>query len=68
MTREAFLRAFKAYAKIHDLDFLWDPGHRKGGHGRVRVGEAFTTVPSGEIKTGLKAATLKQLGLPKDGV
>jgi hypothetical protein len=30
------------------------------------VDHAFTTVPSGEIKTGLKFAILKQLGLPKD--
>jgi hypothetical protein len=58
----------KAYAKAHGLDFVWDPGHGKGGHGRVWVGEAFTTVPSGEIKTGLKAAILRQLGLPKDAV
>jgi hypothetical protein len=38
----------------------------KGGHGTVTVDHAFTTIPSGEIKTGLKFAILKQLGLPKD--
>lgn len=66
--RDAFLRALKAYAKANNLAYSWNAGHGKGGHGRVAVGGAFTTVPSGEIKTGLKFAILKQLGLPKDAV
>jgi hypothetical protein len=66
MRREAFLRALKSYAKANDLAYAWDSTRGKGGHGTVTVGEAFTTVPSGEIKTGLKFAILKQLGLPKD--
>jgi hypothetical protein len=66
--RDAFLRALKAYAKANKLVYSWNSGHGKGGHGRVTVGGVFTTVPSGEIKTGLKSAILKQPGLPKDAV
>ena len=68
MKREAFLRALEAYAKSEDLAFSWDPVRGKGGHGTVTVGSAFTTVPSGEIKAGLKFAILKQLGLPRDAL
>jgi hypothetical protein len=68
MRRDAFLRALRSYAKAHDLAWSWDPDRGKGGHGTVTVGEAFTTVPSGEIKVGLKFAILKQLGLPKNAV
>jgi hypothetical protein len=68
MRREAFLRALKSYARANKLKYSWDPSRGKGGHGTVTVAEAFTTVPSGEIKTGLKFAILKQLGLPKDAV
>ncbi|MDR3513759.1 MAG: hypothetical protein P4L73_19150 [Caulobacteraceae bacterium] len=68
MNRDALIRALRAYAKANGLPFRWDASHGKGGHGRVYVGETFTTLPSGEIKTGLKAAILKQLKLPKDAV
>jgi hypothetical protein len=68
MKREAFLRALKAYAKVNGLVFDWDATRGKGGHGIVTVGEHFTTVPSGELKTGLKFGILKQLHLPRDAV
>ncbi len=68
MKRDAFLRALKAYARDNRLTYAWDPGRGKGGHGTVTVGGLFTTVPSGEIKTGLKFAILKQLGVPKDAL
>ena len=66
--REAFLRELRRCAKARGLKFRWDASHGKGGHGRVYVGDCFSTVPSGEIGTGLKVAILKQLGLPKDAV
>jgi hypothetical protein len=68
MKREEFLRALKSYARANGLSYSWDPSRGKGGHGTVTVGRAFTTVPSGEIRTGLKFAILKQLGVPKDAV
>jgi hypothetical protein len=68
MRRDAFLRTLRSYAKANKLAWSWDPARGKGGHGTVTVGEAFTTVPSGEIKPGLKFAILKQLGLPRDAV
>jgi hypothetical protein len=52
--------------KTGTMSTLWPCD--EGGHGTVTVGEVFTTVPSGEIKTGLKSAILKQLGLPKGAV
>lgn len=68
MKREAFLRALKSYARKNGLSFHWDASTGKGGHGRVHVGDAFTTVKSGKLGTGLIQAMLKQLGLPKDAV
>lgn len=66
MTRDAFLRALRAYAKANGLTYEWDASHGKGGHGRVKVGGRATTVKSGEISNVVKQALLKQLGLPKD--
>jgi len=66
MTRDAFLRALRAYCRANGLVYRYDGAHGKGGHGRAYVGAAFTTVKSGEIGIVLKQVMLKQLGLPKD--
>jgi hypothetical protein len=66
MTRDAFLRALRAYCRENGLSYRYDGAHGKGGHGRVYVGRAFTTVKSGEIGNVLKQVLLKQLDLPKD--
>jgi len=67
MSRDAFLRDLRRYCRKNRLAFEWDPVHGKGGHGRVTVGERFTTV-QGDIGRGRREAILKQLGLPKDAV
>lgn len=66
MNRATFLRDLKAYCRTAGLEFRFDAAHGKGGHGRVYVGEKFTTVKSGEISNTLKQVMLKQLDLPKD--
>jgi hypothetical protein len=68
MNRAALLRSLKAYARANGLAYRWDARKGKGSHGRVYVGVQFSTVPSGEIRTGTLAAILKQLGIPRDGL
>lgn len=69
MNRDQFLRTLRTYCKANGLDaprFVSRKG--KGGHGRVYIGERFTTVPSGELKRPTLEAILKQLQLPKDAL
>ncbi|MFA4952089.1 hypothetical protein [Brevundimonas sp.] len=66
MNRDTFLRDLRAYCKKAGLPYRFDAAHGKGGHGRVYVGDAFTTVKHGEISNVVKQGLLKQLGLPKD--
>lgn len=66
MNRAAFLRDLSAYCRKAGIAYRFDAAHGKGGHGRVYVGNVFTTVKSGEISNVVKGALLKQLGLPKD--
>jgi len=40
--------------------------HGKGSHGRLFVGEHFTTVKRSEIQPGLLGAMLKQLNIRKE--
>jgi len=68
MNRAAFLRDLNSYCRAHGLAYRFDAVHGKGGHGRVYVGAAFTTVKSGELSNIVKQALLKQLGLPKDAI
>ncbi|OXE37205.1 MAG: hypothetical protein CGW95_02950 [Phenylobacterium zucineum] len=69
MNREQFIRALRSYCKANGLEPpRFDPRHGKGGHGRIVIGDKFSTIPSGELKTGTLDAILKQLGLPKSAV
>ena len=65
--RDVFLRDLRRYCKAQDLSFAFDARHGKGGHGRVTVGDRFTTVQT-ELTPGRVESILKQLGLPKDAV
>jgi predicted RNA binding protein YcfA (HicA-like mRNA interferase family) len=42
------------------------PGHGKGSHGRLWVGERFTWVPRSELGPGLLRAMLNQLQIAKE--
>ena len=65
--RDAFLRDLRRYCRDRDLEFSFTPREGKGGHGRVRVGESFTTVQT-DLTPGRIESILKQLGLPKDAI
>ena len=67
MKRDAFLRDLKHYCRVNGLVFAWDARRGKGGHGRLTVGDRFTTVQT-ELTEGRVESILKQLGLPKDAV
>ncbi len=49
MKRDALIRRLRRYARIRDLVFDLDRGGGKGSHNRVRLGEAITTIQSGEL-------------------
>lgn len=69
MNRDQFLRELRRYCRKADLPHVgWNPRKGKGGHGRVTIGQRFTTVPSGELKSGTLRAILTQLGLPEDAL
>lgn len=67
MNRDQFLRNLRAYCRSSGLPApVFEGHHGKGGHGRIYVGDRFTTARSGEIGKGLHRAMLGQLGLPPD--
>ena len=66
MNRVEFLKRSKAYAKKNNLPYSFDPRHGKGSHGRVTVGEKFTTVKKGEFGPGLYRKMLRDLGIDKE--
>jgi len=69
MNRDQFIRALRSYSKANGLGQVrLDLSKGRGGHGRVWVGDRFTTIPSGELKKGTKEGILKQLGLPKEAL
>jgi len=66
--REFISRARK-YARNHNLEFLYDPRHGKGSHGRVFVGNRLTTVKSAnkQLGKGLVRRMLRDLDIhPKE--
>lgn len=67
MNRDAFIRELRKYCRKNSLAFSWNARHGKGGHGRVTVGEKFTTVQT-DLTPGRIESILKQLGLPKDAI
>jgi antitoxin HicB len=52
-----FLRRTRRYARIHGLEWQWQPKLGKGSHGVLRVGERWTTVRY--LKDELKDGTLR---------
>ena len=65
MNGQEFTRRARKWAKTAGMETRFEAAHGKGSHGRFFVGERFTTVKRGEISTGLLAAMLKQLNIPK---
>ncbi|HTT78959.1 MAG TPA: type II toxin-antitoxin system HicA family toxin [Stellaceae bacterium] len=56
--------------RLRRLGATIDPQRGKGGHVEVRFGERITRVPtgSGDLKAGMLAGILKQLGLRRDQI
>lgn len=65
MKTQEFLKKVRDYAKKNGTDYSFDPDHGKGNHGRVIVGEYFTTVKKGEFGPGLLNKMLKDLRIDK---
>lgn len=63
MNGREFVRRAGRYARRTGQEFRFDPDWDKSSHGRVFVGENFTTVSQHEIGTGLLASMLKDLNI-----
>jgi len=66
MNGQQFIRRARKWAKAGALPVAVEKSRGKGGHQILRIGSKWTTVKTGEIGTGLLAAMLEQLGVPKD--
>ena len=64
--RAELLKRLKAYAKRNGLAYSFDPVRGKGSHGRVTVGNRFTTVKMGEFGPGLFSKVLSDLDIDKE--
>ena len=65
MNGTEFTKRAKRYAKKTAQEFRFEAGPGKGSHGRLHIGNRFTTVKRSEISKGLLAAMLAQLGIDK---
>jgi mRNA interferase HicA len=67
MTGNEFERRVRKLGRKLGLSVSFDRGHGKGSHGRVYLGDRFTTLEDRrkEIGPGLLNAMLDQLGLTK---
>jgi hypothetical protein len=61
--RDALVRALGRYAAKKNLPFELDKAGGKGSHYRLRLGDAVTTVQSGELTPLLVNRICKQLGV-----
>ena len=66
MNRAEFLKRLKTYAKRNDLRYSFDPRKGRGSHGRVTVGDRFTTVKKGEFGPGLLRKMLRDLDIDRE--
>lgn len=55
------MRRLRGYARGRGIELEYSSRRGKGSHGRIRLGEYWTTVPRGEIPTGTPAAMLRDL-------
>ena len=66
MNGREFIRRARRYARRTGQSVRFVPGHGKGSHGRLWVGERFTWVPKSELGPGLLRAMLNQLQIAKE--
>ena len=65
MNGPEFIKRAKRYAKRTRQDCRFEKGPGKGSHGRLWIGDRFTTVKRSDIGPGLLAAMLSQLHIDK---
>jgi mRNA interferase HicA len=67
MTGNELLRKLRRLARRRGLTFLYEGRPGKGGHGRIYMGDRFTTVPAltHEISPGLLSKIPRDLGLTR---
>jgi mRNA interferase HicA len=65
VTGNELLRRLRRFARRRGVSFRYVPRHGKGSHGRIYVGERFTTLPDPkkEIPAGTLRGLLSDLGL-----
>ena len=63
MKREAFLRELRKLARARGLEVEVLANRGKGSHCRIKVGDRFTTLKSGDLTPRYMALVRKQLGL-----
>ena len=66
MNGKEFIKRAKRYARKIGQECRFEASHGKGSHGRLYIGENFTTVKRIEIKPALFNAMLKQLRIKKE--
>lgn len=68
MTGNEFVRRLRRLARRKGLTCVYEARHGKGGHGRIYLGDRFTTIPAltHELPTGLLAKILRDLGLSRE--
>jgi mRNA interferase HicA len=67
MTGHELLRKLRRLARQRGFAFLYEARHGKGGHGRIFLGDRFTTMPAPthEIGPGLLSKILRDLALTR---
>jgi mRNA interferase HicA len=67
MSGNELLRRLRRVARRKQLTCLYEGRPGKGGHGRIYLGDRFTTVPAltHEIPPGLLTKILRDLGLSR---
>ena len=63
MNGREFIRRARRYARLHGLEFDYNPAKGKGSHGTVYVGDRRTTVQHGEIKLDTLFNMLRDLSI-----
>ncbi len=63
MKREALIRELRALARKSGREFEVFTDKGKGSHYRVRFGDRFTTIQSGELSNQMVRTIKRQLGI-----
>ena len=70
MTGDEFVRRVRRLGRERGIPVRFEPRKGKGSHGRLYLGDHFTTVKNRrkEISPGLLAAMLRQLRLSREDI